>query len=39
MPVLKNEQRQVKLETFQLLNGKADTVVKGITTILNKYNI
>ncbi|CAI9730745.1 Hypothetical predicted protein [Octopus vulgaris] len=37
--VLKNEQGEVKLETFLLLNGKAVTVVKGITTVLVEYNL
>ncbi|CAI9725298.1 Hypothetical predicted protein [Octopus vulgaris] len=37
--VLKNEQSEVKLEALQLLNGKANTVVKGITAILDEYNL
>ena len=37
--VLKNERREIKLEALDLQNGKADTVVKGITAVLNKYNL
>lgn len=37
--VLKNEQREVKLEALILPNGKADTVVKGITAVLDEYNL
>ena len=37
--VLKNEQREVKLEALILPNGKADTVVKGITVVLGEYNL
>ena len=37
--VLKNEQREVKLEALDLPNGKADTVVKGITAVLDEYNL
>ena len=39
MLVLKNEQREVKLEALDLPNGKADTVVKGITAVLDEYNL
>ncbi|CAI9719997.1 Hypothetical predicted protein [Octopus vulgaris] len=28
-----------KLEALKLPNGKADTVVKGITTVLDEYNL
>lgn len=37
--VLKNEQREVKLQALDLPDGKADTVVKGITTVLDEYNL
>ncbi|CAI9740732.1 Hypothetical predicted protein [Octopus vulgaris] len=37
--VLKNEEGEVKLEALQLENGKADTVVKGITSVLDEYNL
>ena len=37
--VLKNEKREVKLEALDLPNGKADTVVKGITAVLDEYNL
>ena len=37
--VLKNEQRKVKLQAPDLSNGKADTVVKGITVVLDEYNL
>ena len=37
--VLKNEQREVKLEALDLANGKADAVVKGITAVLDEYNL
>ncbi|CAI9716102.1 Hypothetical predicted protein [Octopus vulgaris] len=37
--VLKNEQREVKLEALQLRNGKTDTDVKGITAVLDEYNL
>ncbi|CAI9716088.1 Hypothetical predicted protein [Octopus vulgaris] len=37
--VLKNEQGEVKLEALQLPNGKTDAVVKGITSVLDEYNL
>ena len=37
--VLKNERKEVKLEALHLPNGKADTVVKGITAVLDEYNL
>ena len=37
--VLKNEQREVKFEALDLPNRKADTVVKGITAVLDEYNL
>ena len=39
MLVLKNEHREVKLQALDLPDGKADTVVKGITAILDEYNL
>ena len=39
MLVLKNEHREVKLEALELPNGKADTVVQGITAVLDEYNL
>ena len=36
--VLKNEQREVKLQALDLPDGKAGTVVKGITAVLDEYN-
>ncbi|CAI9728049.1 Hypothetical predicted protein [Octopus vulgaris] len=37
--VLKNEQEEVMFEALHLPNGKAGTVVKGITTILDECNL
>ena len=37
--VLKNERKEVKLEALDLPNGKADTVVKVITAVLDEYNL
>ena len=37
--VLKNERREVMFEALDLPNGKADTVVKGITAVLDEYNL
>jgi hypothetical protein len=37
--VLKNELREVKLEVLDLPNSKAETVFKGITTVLDEYNL
>ncbi|CAI9721725.1 Hypothetical predicted protein [Octopus vulgaris] len=37
--VLKNVQREVKLEVLQLPNRKADTGLKGITAVLDEYNL
>ena len=37
--VLKNEQREVKLQALDLSNRKADTVVIGMTAVLDKYNL
>ena len=37
--VLKNEQREVKLKALDLPDGKAGTVVKGITAVLEEYNL
>ena len=39
MLVLKNEQRELKLQALDLPTEKADTVVKGITVILNEFNL
>lgn len=33
---IKNEEREIKLETLELPNGRADSVVKGIT-VLDEY--
>ena len=39
MLVLKKKQIEVKLQALDLPDGKADTVVKSITAILDKYNL
>jgi len=36
--VLKNELKEVKLEALVLPNGKAETVLNGITAILDEYS-
>jgi len=36
---LKNGRKEVKLEALHLPNGKADTGVKGITAVLDEYNL
>lgn len=37
--VLKNEQRDVKLEAHPLPNRKADIVLKEMTAVLDEYNL
>ena len=39
MLVLKNERREVNSEALDLPNGKDDTVIKGITAVLDEYNL
>lgn len=34
--VLKGEQKEIKLQALQLPNRKADTIVKGIVTVLDE---
>ncbi|ESN93067.1 hypothetical protein HELRODRAFT_189670 [Helobdella robusta] len=37
--VLKNENREVKLAVLALINGKGETIFKGIKTVLDEYKL